>query len=251
MSDNNAALCKACKDGDGEAVNDILDKGDVDINEEYCNRTPLMYAMLNNHLDIVTILLNHPELRLDKRHRNHSTALHWACDNDFVSVIRLVCHLRICSPGIINMKNNFGETLLMVAVRCGNLEIVKELDKVEGSDWRTKDIDGNTLIDMALNENKAGVGVLEYLTERNKKVDSLVIIAAYRIAKYVKKESGVEALEIPHTLRPLVFGFLDDEKHVNGDNEVDQDTDIEDEEEADDVYISDDDDYLDMDDDAY
>ena len=41
-------------------------------------------------------------------------------------------------------------------------------------------------------------------------MDSLKVIAANIVAKYMKAESDVEHLEIPHSLHRLVAGFMDD-----------------------------------------
>merc|ERR1719481_497926 len=102
------------------------------------------------------------------------------------------------------MKNNLGYTALMMAVKSDSLDVVKELDKVEGTDFRTTDIFGRTLIDISGSSE-----MWEFLVERNKKVERLKIIAAYSVAKIVKNKDDVEALDIPHTLHPLVAGFVE------------------------------------------
>jgi len=42
-------------------------------------------------------------------------------------------------------------------------------------------------------------------------VDSLKVIVAHNIARYVKYKADVEALEIPVTVRQYLAGFVDDE----------------------------------------
>ena len=54
--------------------------------------------------------------------------------------------------------------------------------------------------------------MLEYLIERNKKVDSLLVIAAHNVARYVEKKADVEDLEIPGTMRQYLARFVDDEE---------------------------------------
>ena len=47
-------------------------------------------------------------------------------------------------------------------------------------------------------------------------MDSLQMIVAYSVARYVNKKSDVEALEIPETvghLRSLVEGFVDNDNN--------------------------------------
>ena len=114
--------------------------------------------------------------------------------------MKLLCQDSRCSPGIVNKKNSDGETPLMVAVRYGHLDIVKELDR-EGTDFFTKDRNGTTLIEMARREDH--VEVLEYLMERPK-VDTLLVIAAHNIARYVRNRADVETLEIPVVLARFV-----------------------------------------------
>ena len=64
--------------------------------------------------------------------------------------------------------------------------------------------------------------MLEYLIERNK-VDSLQVIAAHNVARYVKNKAGVEALEIPETVRHFLAGFVDDEDNLGTDDDIDDD----------------------------
>ena len=66
-------------------------------------------------------------------------------------------------------------------------------------------MDDTTLIEMARREDH--VEVLEYLKERNK-VDSLKVIAAHNIARYVRNRADVEALDIPVTVKQFLAGFV-------------------------------------------
>ena len=95
----------------------------------------------------------------------------------------------------------------MRAVHYGQLDIVKELD-MDITDFSTKDSDGRTLIEVARMEKKDDV--LEYLIDRYK-VDSLLVIAARNVARYVENKADVEALEIPKDLRKYLTRFVDDE----------------------------------------
>ena len=81
---------------------------------------------------------------------------------------------------------------------------MKELDR-EGTDFFTKNRYGTTLIDMARIMNKAAV--LEYLMERPK-VDTLLVIAAHNIARYVRNRADIETLQIPVIMRQFLAGFV-------------------------------------------
>ena len=56
--------------------------------------------------------------------------------------------------------------------------------------------------------------VLEYLIQREriKKFDSLKVIAAHNVARYVENKADVEALEIPGTMRQYLARFVDGEE---------------------------------------
>merc|ERR1712098_508815 len=194
-----------------EIVRDIVASKEGDINDDDVGDTPLMCAMMYNQVDIVRFLLTQPELQLGKVGRDGETALHSACYNNNYYAVRLFCQDRRCGPSIVNMKNNNGVTALMVAVFNGNLEVVKEMEKVEGTDFSSKkQKTGKTMIDVArmMRNNE----MVEYLIQRKKKVDSLTVLAAFTVAKYVKHKRDVEVLDIPYTLQPLVKSFVDEDE---------------------------------------
>ena len=209
-----------------DIVKRILQHTEVDINgrdSEGC--TPLISAVNaccldinavnSGFLDIVKTLLEVPELQLGNTMET-CTALHFVCmyicfySRDIkVSIMKLLCQDSRCSPGIVNNKTNLGYTALMMAVYNGCLDIVKELDK-EGTDFFIKDFEGTTLIETARRkEDRAEV--LEYLLERNK-VDSLKVIAAHNVARYVRNKAEVEAMKIPVTVKHFLAGFVNDDE---------------------------------------
>ena len=230
IRDNTRKLCNACRIGNLEEVEDILINEEVDINgSDHTGFTPLIRAVRGQHVQIVRRLLEHPDLQLGKRqvdyhfvcallylgrevyqNNNESklneTALHHACR---VDIVKLLCKDRRFSPSLVNFKNRRGYTPLTQAVHMDNLDIVKELDR-EGTDFRTRDRDGRNLIEVARTRNN--VEVLKYLVERGKKVDSLKVIAAYSVARYMENKPDVTALEIPKTLQHLVEGFVGNDR---------------------------------------
>ena len=153
-------LHDACEYGDIQAVEKILSGGEVDINgRDVFDHTPLIKTTRTcNRDDILRKLLAHPLLELDKVDReNDGTALHYAALTNNVSGIGLFCNDRRCNPRIVNMKDSGGNTAVMVAVYKGHLDIVKMLDDVEGTDFRTKDNCGDSLIEVA----RKNVAILE------------------------------------------------------------------------------------------
>merc|ERR1712187_463485 len=252
IEDNTRELCEACITGNIEGVEEILSNKEVDINgRDNVGDTPLMCAADNGHLNIVRRLLQHPEmdvnapgrigftplmiavvcnylaivrtlldvpaLQLGRCSNYGCTALHAACFYNRVPIMKLFCQDSRCSPGVVNKKNIYGDTALMKAIKYGgHLDIVKELDK-EGTDFFIKDRDGTTLIEMAREEDRNArrkrnkAEVLKYLIERPK-VDTLKVIVAHNIARYVRNKAVVETLEIPVRLRKLLAGFVDDDQ---------------------------------------
>ena len=196
----------ACIYGNLEEVEDILGNEEVDINGGG-GGTPLLCAVLGGQPVIVRRLLEHPGLRLDQRFDFSSgeTALHIACEKNRLSIVNLLCQDSRCTPSLVNMKDWDGKTPLMRAVLFGHLDIVRELDK-EGTDFFTKDSQGVSLIAMARMRSEA---VLEYLLERNK-VDSLEVIAAHNVARYISNKAKVETLEIPETLKEFLERFVEE-----------------------------------------
>merc|ERR1712187_180025 len=244
IEDNTRELKEACIDGNIEEVEEILSNKEVDINGRdnigdtwliraayrghlnivrrllqhpgvdvnalrWTGFTPLMIAVLFRYLDMMRTLMVVPALQLGRCDNDGNTALHYACIHSSVSVMKLLCQDSRCSPGVVNKKNRYGNTALMAAVRYGHLDIVKELDR-EGTDFFTGDRYGATLIEMARRRrNKAEV--LKYLMERPK-VDTLKVIVAHNIARYVRNKADVETLEIPVILRKLLAGFVNYDK---------------------------------------
>ena len=202
-------LCTACRTGDKQTVEALLKSRVVDINnaDEKYGLTPLMYAMLNNHPAIVAILLDSPKLNLGSNNSSGITGLHNACYTNSSSVIPLYGRDKRCTPAVLNSKDYKGYTALMRAVERGHLDCVKELDKLEGTNFSIKTGTGETLIDMA--ERCHHKDVVEYLLQRNKKVDTLEEISASNVARYIKNENDTKLLEIPQTLHILVRKYFD------------------------------------------
>ena len=173
-------LGEACNFGNLGEVENILATEEVPINGYHNGYTPLMWAVIRGHLAIVRRLMEYPGIMLGSGYTyGNNTALHEACRYNRVSIVRLLCQDSRCGPGVVNKKNSDGDTPLMIAVHCGHLDIVRELD-IEGTDFSTKDSHGRSIIEIARLWSTAEV--LEYLIERHK-VDSLKVIAAHNIVR--------------------------------------------------------------------
>jgi hypothetical protein len=54
-----------------------------------------------------------------------------------------------CTADIIDIRDGEGRTPLMVAVEHGRLDSVKEMDRLEGTEFRTENSQGDTLLQVA------------------------------------------------------------------------------------------------------
>ena len=207
----NTPLILAVRNGHLNIVKRLLEHPDVDVNAPCTiGWTPLMHAILfmdptfGDFLGIVRRLLEVPALQLLRCCHNGETALHYACKYNRVSILKLLCQDSRCTPALVNKKDSDGYTALMRGVRMGHLDIVKELD-MEGTDYHTKNMYGTTLIEMSKKRNKAQV--FEYLMQRPN-VDTLMVISAHKISKYVTTKDDVESLPIPVPVKHFLARFV-------------------------------------------
>ena len=75
------------------------------------------------------------------------------------SVIPMFTKVGSCNLDILNMKDDDGEAALMIAVRRGNIDCVKELQKLEGIDYGTEKMTGETVLEVAKKYNKHGIAM--------------------------------------------------------------------------------------------
>ena len=119
-------LCDAAATGDDTKVQDIIAKGNVDVNgswnpneDDYDygnfhdewhshNCTPLHYAMQFTHPSIVSILLASELTKLDVLDGDGWTPLHYACHKDNAECVKLFVSDSRCNQNIINIKSKAG-----------------------------------------------------------------------------------------------------------------------------------------------
>ena len=210
-SDGDTPLIFAVRNGHLSVVKKLLQHPDVDVNYSDCKGwTPLMWAIfcmepnVGQYLDIVKTLLQVPLLQLGRSCVLGATVLHYACHGNLVYILKLLCKDSRCNPAFVNKKDNLGDTALMKAVWKGHLDIVKELD-MEGTDFHTTTFGGTTLIQMARMENKPQLS--EYLMKRPN-VDTLMVISAHNMSRYLTTIDDVELLQIPFTVKQFLSRFV-------------------------------------------
>ena len=112
-----------------EEVKSILtNHPNIDINckdQDHFNWTPLHYASLYGHAEVVELLLNHPGINPNSESIHQQTAFALACVHGRVGAIRVM--LRWCPNLDVNKPSNMNATPLWFAARNGELACVQEI----------------------------------------------------------------------------------------------------------------------------
>ena len=142
-----ALFHELCATGGLEGVRALLAQGeDINAGNED-DWTGLMIALFNRHNSVVELLLQQASQDINRSDNYGTTAIHYASASDNVTGLRMLLgDPRLTS---VNARNQLGRTPLMVAVREGSLECVRELVRVEGVDLETRDGEGRSLDEVA------------------------------------------------------------------------------------------------------
>jgi hypothetical protein len=149
----------ACGNGDLEMAKYlILEKG-VDVNLKDNDRTALMHAASEGHLNVCQLLIENgadPNLRDDFG----QTALIYVAMNGHLNVCQFLCE----NGADVNLKNNAGMTALMLAAVLGRLTLnVCQFLTENGADVNSKGKDGHTALDYA--KARGDQDIVKYLTK--------------------------------------------------------------------------------------
>eukprot|EP00092_Neocalanus_flemingeri_P025621 GFUD01027777.1.p1 GENE.GFUD01027777.1~~GFUD01027777.1.p1 ORF type:complete len:159 (+),score=40.36 GFUD01027777.1:133-609(+) len=144
----NKKLYEASKTGDAATVRSCLASG-ADLNIKYGGCTPLQIAAYYNHTEVVVELLTCQAVDLAGTAGSGRNVLHLACWNGSSDCIPLLGGDSRMTEEVVNSKDKWGRSALMVAVQSGYLACVQEMGKLEGVDWKTRNDDGERLEDVA------------------------------------------------------------------------------------------------------
>ena len=125
-------LWEKCSAGKSKEVREALQAGaDPNSTSGPKNSTCLMEASWKNHDEVVALLLSRPGIEVNARDEKNYTALHWACYNG-----SLACLSRLLAvPEVmLNERNSWGNTPIMVAISWGKTEAVRLMAAVAGVD---------------------------------------------------------------------------------------------------------------------
>ena len=106
---------RSCENGDIEGVQAAIDNG-ADVNEEddLFGKTGLMWAFYRNHNNVVQLLLNHPQIDVNKVDQLGRSALHHAVlGANHEEMAALLARQDLTT---INQKERYGRTPIMDAI---------------------------------------------------------------------------------------------------------------------------------------
>ena len=150
-------IIMACLISNIDLLKYCLDKN-MNINENNKNGdSPLIWASVKGHLEIVKILLSNKNININHANIKGNTALILACIEGHIEIVKLL----LCIEGInVNQINILGNTVLIVASSRGFLEIVKLLSSIKGISYLHKNNIKQNAQDIALLNSK--FDIVEY-----------------------------------------------------------------------------------------
>jgi ankyrin repeat protein len=141
----NGRFVHACSEGDMEVFNSLISL--ADLNSEETGTTPLIAAIIGNHLEIIKRLLNHPGINVNRADKNSWTALHHACFQNRTQVVEVISRARGVN---INVKEEVtGKTPLMVAVLGESLAVIAKMVRMDGIGLFLEDNNGDDIEELA------------------------------------------------------------------------------------------------------
>ena len=151
-----------------DIVIELITKYKCDTNcKDSHGRTPLYYAVINNHLEVVRYFINEQHCDPMTRDNDGNTPLHYAVINNHLEVVRYFINEQHCDP---MTRDNDGNTPLHYAVIKNHLEVVRYFINEQHCDPMTRDNDGDTPLHIAC--NNSSIHIVRYLLS-NGKLDPL------------------------------------------------------------------------------
>ena len=162
QNESSYALVNACKNGEYDKVQNLLQQKDINVNlRDTENTTALIYACQNGYKDIVSLLLQNVDIKVNLVDGDITTGLMYACEKGHTDIVSLLLKRTDIN---VNRSNLSGETALILACEKGHTDIVSLLLKDFDIDVNLQDKDGLTaLMHACRNGNKEIVDQL--LTE--------------------------------------------------------------------------------------
>ena len=137
-------IFEAIKKGNLDIVKELLDAGE-NVNIKRYGENPLHIACENNNIEIVKLLLQHPNIDVNaKENYTGNTCLHTASAKKSIRLVELLLE----KPNIdVNIQNQDGDTPLLLASQMrSNETVVRLLFDYPSVDVNIKNIKGYTLL---------------------------------------------------------------------------------------------------------
>ena len=118
------SLVELCEDGDLEGVKAALKRGDDVNTKDESGQTGLIWAVRKNHISVVDLLLNTPNIDVNQRDNQGKCALHFAARWKKFEALKLLLNV----PNIdVNIVTSHGWSAMHSAVWNNNIEGLKLL----------------------------------------------------------------------------------------------------------------------------
>ena len=139
------SFLKLCADGCLFIVRAMVESHPKEMNaKDKFFRTPLHYAAMNNHLDVVQYLCEEGAA-MEARGVSGWTSLHWAAHMGHLPVVQYLCK----KGAAVEARNGEGNTPLHLAAESGHLHVMQCLCESHGADVEAKDNENLTPIQRA------------------------------------------------------------------------------------------------------
>ena len=149
LINNENALLMTSKKGYSKALESILSLDNIDVNFSNNEKgwSPLWTASRYNNPNCINVLINHPNIEINKITNFGITALQIACSMGNSKCVKLL----LTVPEInVNIADNEGWTSIGAASWCGHIECVKLLLTHPEININLRNNDGQTPLDCAI-----------------------------------------------------------------------------------------------------
>jgi len=161
-----SALIVAASKENNEIVKLLLGHPNINVNiQDYLERTALIVAVSKENNETVKLLLENPNINVDIKNEDGNTALMMAAPKKNTEIINLLLE----HPNInINIQNKLGRTALMLTATQGTTENLMNILR-KNPDTDIKNNDGNTALMMATKAKK--YNIINILNKHERKLE--------------------------------------------------------------------------------
>jgi len=182
LADIGKQLYSACKNGDIEEVQQLLQKNTPNNNinwRDIYGATPLVIASQEGHTEIVKLLLNDPRIDVNEPTNYGQTAFWIACSKGSIETVKVLLN----DPRVDVNQATYHQTPFYMVCSNAFIEIVKLLSNVQRIDVNFPNDSGRTPLFYAC--QRGFTEVVEYILASGKEIDL-----------HTKDSEGMSALDL-------------------------------------------------------